>query len=143
MARLVLTLPAALPFATELDVRITDLNYGAHLGNDAMLRLIHEARWRFFAHHGMREADCGGARLVLADAAIVYRAEAFAGDRLRFDVGIGDLARVSCDLCYRATRLQDGRVIAEAKTGLVFLDPASGRPIEVPAAVRALAVAHA
>ena len=141
MARLQLTLPASLPFATEIEVRVTDMNYGGHLGNDSLLSLVHEARYRFFRHHGMSEVDAGGARLVLADAAIVYRAEAFAGDRLRFEVGIGDLARVACDLCYRATRVADGRLIAEAKTGLVFLDPATRRPVEVPAAVRALAPA--
>lgn len=139
MARLQLTLPAHLPYSTEIDVRVTDMNYGAHLGNDAMLSLIHEARFRFFRHHGMSEADAGGARLVLADVAIVYRAEAFAGDRLRFEVGIGDQARVACDLCYRVTRCGDARLVAEAKTGLVFLDPTSRRPIAVPPSVLALA----
>lgn len=143
MARIELHLPAALPFSTEIDVRVTDMNYGAHLGNDAMLSLIHEARWQFFRSNSMSEGDAGGARLVLADVAIVYKKEAFAGDRLRFDVGLFDVARVSCDLGYRATRVADGAVVAEAKTGLVFLDPASGRPITVPERVRALAVATA
>ncbi|MGE3174977.1 MAG: acyl-CoA thioesterase [Planctomycetota bacterium] len=138
MARLELTLPAQLPFATELDVRVTDMNYGGHLGNDAMLSLIHEARFRFFRHHGMSERDAGGARLVLADVAIVYRKEAFAGDRLRFEVGIGDTARVACDLCYRVTRPADAQLVAEAKTGLVFLDPETRRPIAVPPRVMAL-----
>lgn len=137
MARIELTLPQVLPFSTEIDVRVTDMNYGGHLGNDALLSLIHEARFRFFRHHGMSEADAGGARLILADVAIVYRKEAFAGDRLRFEVGIGDRARVACDLCYRVTR--DGALIAEAKTGLVFLDMTTRRPIAVPAAVLALA----
>ncbi len=143
MARIVLTLPASLAFQTEIDVRVTDMNYGGHLGNDALLSLIHEARYRFFRQHGMSEADAGGARLILADVAIVYRAEAFAGDRLRFCVGLGDLARVACDLCYRVTRTTDGRLIAEAKTGLVFLDPTTRRPTAVPAAVQALAAAPA
>lgn len=138
MARIVLELPASLPFATEIDVRVTDLNYGGHLGNDAMLSLIHEARHRFLQHHGMAERDVAGTRLVLADAAIVYRREVFAGERLRFEVGIGDVARVACDLCYRVVRPADGQLVAEAKTGLVFLDPATRRPVTVPAAVQAL-----
>ena len=126
MARIELRLPQSLPFTTEIDVRVTDMNYGSHLGNDAMLSLIHEARWRFFRSNGMTEGDVCGARLVLADAAIVYKKEAFAGDRLRFEVGVFDVA-----------------LVAEAKTGLVFLDPASGRPIAVPDRIRALAVAVA
>lgn len=140
VARIALTLPKLLPFATEIDVRVTDMNYGAHLGNDAMLSLVHEARWRFFRHHGMSEADAAGTRLVLADVAIVYRKEAFAGERLRFEVGVFDVARVSCDLGYRVVRVGDEAVVAEAKTGLVFLDPANRRPVAVPDKVRELAV---
>lgn len=141
MARIHLALPERLPFWTEIDVRVTDMNYGAHLGNDAMLGLIHEARWRFLRHHGMSEGDCGGAPLVLSDVAIVYRKEAFAGDRLRFEVGIADVGRVGCDFVYRVTRPADGALVAEAKTGIVFLDPASRRPIAVPEPVRGLGTA--
>jgi acyl-CoA thioesterase FadM len=139
MARISIPIPATLPFATDMVVRITDVNYGRHLGNDAMLGLIHEARVRFLRHHGMTEADVEGKPLVLADAAIVYRAEAFAGDRLRFEVGVGDCGRVGCDLLYRVTRPADGRLVAEAKTGLVFLDPATRRPSALPASLAALA----
>jgi hypothetical protein len=34
MARIKLDLPADFPFAAELRVRITDINYGGHMGND-------------------------------------------------------------------------------------------------------------
>ncbi len=138
MPRLQLTLPDALPFRTELEVRVTDLNYGKHLGNDAMVSLLHEARWRFLRAHGLSESDCGGASLVLGDLAIVYRGECFAGDVLRFEVGVTDLARVGCDFVYRVTRIGDGKVVAEAKTGIVFLDPATRRPARVPEPIAAL-----
>lgn len=140
MPRIVLDLPAALPFATEIDVRITDLNYGGHLGNDAMLSLVHEARYRFLQQHGLSERDIDGTQLILADVAILYRAEVFAGERLRFEVGVGDVARVSCDLLYRAVRTADERLVAEAKTGIVFLDPTTRRPVAVPPSVVRLKV---
>lgn len=139
MARIQLSLPDSLPFATELRVRVTDLNYGNHLGNDAMLGLIHEARYRYFGALGVSEADVHGTRLILADVAITYRAEAFGGDVLRFEVGLCEFARVSCDMVYRVTRPADGTIVAEAKTGLVFLDPARGRPTAVPPQLRELA----
>lgn len=140
MARVTLTLPATFAFATEIDVRITDLNYGRHLGNDSMLSLIHDARVRFLRAHGMSEADVGGATLIMADVVIVYRAEAFAGDRLRFEVAVGDFSRVGCDMFYRVSRGADDTLIALAKTGLVFLDPQTRRPIAVPDPVRRLEV---
>lgn len=138
MPRLVLDLPATLPFATDIDVRVTDLNYGGHVGNDSMLSLVHEARYRFLRHHGLSERDVEGSQVILADAALVYRAEVFAGDRLRFEVGVGDVARVGCDFLYRAVRTADARLVLEAKTGVVFLDPVRRRPVSVPAAVQQL-----
>jgi acyl-CoA thioester hydrolase len=138
MARMTLALPERFPFSTEIEVRITDLNYGRHLGNDALLGLVHEARVRFLRAHGLQELDIEGTGLVMIDVAIVYRAEAFAGDRLAFQVAAGAPSRVGCDLFYRATRLADQRVIAEARTGVVFLDPLTRKVVRMPAAMRRL-----
>ncbi|MGE0143003.1 MAG: acyl-CoA thioesterase [Planctomycetota bacterium] len=140
MARLSLAIPAGLTFTTRIEVRVTDLNYGAHLGNDAMVSLIHEARWRFLRAHGMSESDCDGKSLVLGDLAVVYRAECFAGDELDFTVGITDLARVGCDIVYRAIRVADGKCVVEAKTGIVFLEPTTRRPGAVPPKIASLAI---
>lgn len=138
MARVHVDLPQAFSFATEIDVRVTDLNYGNHLGNDALLALLHEARVRFLRHHGMSEGDAGGATIIMADAAIAYRGESFLGDRLRIEVAVGDFARASCDVFYRVTRPSDGKTIAEAKTGLVFLNPQTRKIEPVPEAMRRL-----
>lgn len=138
MPRLHLDLPRHLPFATTLTVRVTDLNYGGHLGNDRLLSLLHEARFRFLRHHGLSERDCGGSPLVMADARIAYRAEAFAGDELLVALGFAPPERVAVDLCYRVSRPRDGTLVAEARLGLVFLDPGSRRPCAVPEVVRAL-----
>jgi len=120
MARIRIELPATLPFATEIPVRITDINYGGHLGNDALLSLIHEARCRFLQQHGFSETNIAGAGILMVDAALTYRKEVFHGDVLRFEVGATDLQRTGCDIVYRVTR--GGTVVAEAKTGIVFFD---------------------
>ncbi len=141
MARVKLELPARLPFAIEIDVRVTDVNYGGHLGNDALLSLVHEARVRFLREHGLCEGNVDGTLLIMTDAVVVYRAEAFAGDRLHFEVGAGDATRVSCDFFYRCTRVADGKLVAEAKTGVAFLDPATRRVVALPPSMLALAAA--
>ena len=48
MARLHIDLPEKFNFATELAVRVSDLNYGGHVGNDSMLTLMQEARTLFY-----------------------------------------------------------------------------------------------
>ncbi len=44
MPRVELELPERFQFVTEIPLRITDINYGGHLGNDALLSLLHEAQ---------------------------------------------------------------------------------------------------
>ncbi|TVR64671.1 MAG: thioesterase [Candidatus Competibacteraceae bacterium] len=122
MARIKLDLPANLPFATELRVRITDVNYGGHLGNDALLGLLHEARVRFLAHYGLSELEIGGAGLIMTDSVIVYKSEAFPGETLAIAVGVTDFARHGCDFVYQVTEQASGREVARAKTGFVFFD---------------------
>ena len=45
------------PFRTELPVRITDVNYGQHVGNDALLGLLHEARLQYLRQLAFSEQD--------------------------------------------------------------------------------------
>lgn len=139
MPRLELDVPDALPFSTTLEVRVTDLNYAGHMGNDRFLTLAHEARTHYLRELGATEADVFGTRLIIADAAIRYRAEAFAGDRLRWALGFGVPGRVGCDLWYRVTREGDGVLVAELKTGLVFLTPDGREKAPVPSAIRSVA----
>ena len=47
MARIKIELPDNFPFTTSIPVRITDINYGGHVGNDTVLSIIHEARMQF------------------------------------------------------------------------------------------------
>lgn len=122
MARIKLELPENFPFDTELRVRITDVNYGGHMGNDALLGLLHEARVRFLAHHGLTELDIGGAGIIIADSVIVYQSEAFSGETLVIAVTVTDFNPYGCDFVYRVTEKASGREVARAKTGIVFFD---------------------
>jgi acyl-CoA thioesterase FadM len=137
MPRVAIELPERFPFATEIPIRVTDLNYGGHLGNDAVLSVAHEARVRFLASHGWTEKDAGGAGIILADAAVVYRAEGFYGMVLRVEIAVDDLRTRSCDLLYRITDVDGGKEIARVKTGVLFFDYSTRRVVSIPAAVRA------
>ena len=135
MARVKLDLDGvAFVFRTELDVRITDINYGRHVGNDALLGLLHEARLRFLANFGFSEQDIGGVGMLMGDAVVQFKAVAFRGDELAVEMGLADVERRTFDLRYRVVRKGDGAVIALAKTGMVAFDYATNRMAELPAA---------
>ena len=135
MARIKLDMAdVAFVFRTELDVRITDINYGRHVGNDAMLGLLHEARLRFLAQYGFSEEDVGGVGLLMGDAVVQFKAVAVRGDRLTVEMGLKDVERRTFDLMYRVMRVGDGAVVALAKTGMVAFDYVRNRLAEVPTA---------
>lgn len=130
VARIEINFPDKEIFSTELSVRITDLNYGAHLGNDSLLSLLHEARMQFFTHFGYTEKNIEGAGIIMADAGIIYKAEAWYGDRLRIAVAADDFTRVAFDLYYKVTC--GDRPVAVAKTGIVFYDYEKKKVTAVP-----------
>ena len=136
MARRHIELPDRLGYATEMRVRVTDLNYANHLGNDALVSLLHEARTRFLDHHGLNERDIEGLGIVIGDLSVVYTAEAHHGDVLRIEMGLGDFHKVGCDVFYRISRVRDEVQVARARTGIVFIDREARRATPVPESFR-------
>ncbi|WP_151086724.1 acyl-CoA thioesterase [Hymenobacter baengnokdamensis] len=122
MARVKIALPDAFSFAATLPVRITDLNYGGHLGNDALLGILHEARVQFLAHLGAAEFDpATKLGFIMVDVAIEYKAEAFYGDTLTIDMAANDPGKYGFDIVYQV-RNQAGKEITRAKTGMLCFD---------------------
>ncbi len=132
MARVKLDIPEEFEFSTEIPIRISDINYGGHLGNDAVLSLIHEARLRFFKKYGFTELDVDGFGLVLTDAVIIYKSVGFYGDILTVEVTREDFNKYGCDFVYRITNKETGKEVARAKTGIVFFDYDKKKVAKVP-----------
>lgn len=91
MDRIKVSLPGNYNFSTVIAIRITDLNYGGHVGNDVFLSLIHEARLQFLNHFGYSEMDFEGTGLIMADAAIEFKRELFYGNELKISVAATSL----------------------------------------------------
>ena len=138
MARVQIELPQSWLYRTRLNVRVTDVNYGGHLGNDRVLGIVHEARVRWLASRDLSEKDVGGVGLIMADAALVFRGEAFLGDELDVELGAAEVRRSGFDLVYRLSRPVDGAEIALVKTGMVCFDYQARKAARLP---QALAVA--
>jgi acyl-CoA thioester hydrolase len=132
MGRTKLELPDEFDFSTEIAVRITDINYGGHLGNDSVLGLVHEARVRFLQHYNYSEIDVEGVSMIMTDAVIVYKSQGFCGDILIVDVMVNDIGRTGCDFLFRMKNKATGKEIARAKTGIAFYDYDNEKIVEVP-----------
>jgi acyl-CoA thioesterase FadM len=137
MARVKLELPAQFNFRTNIPIRIQDLNYGNHVGNDAILSIMHEARMQYLQASGLQELDkVSNTGLIMADVAIIYKGESFHGDVLEIEVAAAEYSATGFDLYYRITALRkDTRIpVAEAKTGMVCFDYNQRKVSRLPAA---------
>jgi acyl-CoA thioester hydrolase len=134
MARIKLDMPEKFVFQTKIAVRITDLNYGGHVGNDTVLSLIHEARMQFLQHAGYTELNMAGAGLIMGDVAIEFKGELFYGDSVLVSVVANDFSRVGFDIFYLLEKTVDNKskLVAAAKTGMVCYDYSLKKIMGVP-----------
>lgn len=135
MERIKLNLPATFPFTTVISIRITDLNYGGHVGNDTFLSLIHEARQQFLLHFGFTELNIDGVGVIMADVAIEFRKELFYGDEVHISVAATGFDKLGFDLFYLLqTKNKEAYLVAgKAKTGMICYDYVLKKKVPVPA----------
>lgn len=138
MARIHINLPDIFIFSTELPVRISDLNYGNHVGNDSILTLMQEARALFYRSLGFESEVTieGSVGQVVADAAIVYKAESFFGDTLIIEIAVQEFHNYGFDMLYRISNKVTGKEVARGKTGIVCFDYAKRKMAAMPVVLR-------
>lgn len=134
MARLELTLPDHFIYTTELAVRVNDLNYGAHVGNDNMLVLMQQARIHFYQANGFKDEVSfeGSIGQVISDALVIYKAEAFLGDVLTIHLAIADITKYGFDMLYQVINKATGKEVARGKTGIVCFDYSKRKVAPIP-----------
>jgi len=134
MERIKLALPGNFTFSTTITIRVTDLNYGGHVGNDTFLSLMHEARQQFLLYHGYAELDIEGVGLMIADAAIEYKKELNYGDAVKISIAATGFDKYSFDLYYKLEIISgDTLTLAgKGKTGMLCYDYGRKKMVSVP-----------
>lgn len=119
-------------FSTTVKARITDLNYGGHVGNEMMLIFAQQARVDFLNSMGYGELTLAGKGIIMTDAAVIYKSESHAGDELKVELGIDDLTTIGFDLHYKITNIQTNREVARVKTGILCFDYETKKIASIP-----------
>ncbi len=140
MARVKLEIPDKVIAKLEIPIRITDINYGNHLGNDALVSILHEARVMWLKKHGYSELNIEGNSIIMSDLAVQYLSESFYGDTLMIELSIGEISTAGFELYYFIYRENDNgkQTIAKAKTGIVFYNYALKKINVIPVAFKEL-----
>ena len=136
MARVKIDPPAKFPFFIAIPIRITDINYGDHVGNDTILSIVHEARVKFYQHLGYTELNFGGAGTIMSDAAIEYKDQIYYGDEVTVSVAVGEISKVGFELFYKIEKKTADKkqtTAALVKTGIICYNYDLKKIIPVPA----------
>ena len=134
MARVHLDIPENFLFTAQFTVRASDLNYGNHLGHDALLTLMQEARIQFYRSLGFTNElsfeDAVGQ--VITDAIVQYKSESFLGDQLVIKLGISNVSKYGFDMYYLMENEMTHKEVARGKTGIVCFDYSNRKVAAIP-----------
>lgn len=129
-------------FLTRLSipVRITDINYGNHTGNDSLVGILHEARAAWLKQHGFTELDINGTGLILSELLVNFKKESIYGDTLEIELFASEITKKSFELYYvvNTNRMGETLEIAIAKTTMISYDYEFKKVIEIPDALAML-----
>jgi acyl-CoA thioesterase FadM len=138
MPRIKIELPEKFSFETIIPIRITDLNYGNHVGNDTILSILHEARVQWLEHFEYGELNFGGLGLIMSDAAIEFKNEIFYGEKIIASVTASEFSKFAFEVYYMLEKESpDKRIlVVSAKTGMVCYDYSAKKIAAIPEEVK-------
>lgn len=138
MARIRLDIPGKAIATFKIPVRIADINYGNHVGNDAFVSIIHESRVQWLKQYNYTELDIETVGLIMSDLAIEFKNESFYGDIIDVEIYASEIVRVSFELYYKLLTARNNKTIllAHAKTGIVCYDYTAKKIAEIPVKLR-------
>jgi acyl-CoA thioester hydrolase len=138
MERIKIDLPEQFNFSTNIKIRITDLNYGGHVGNDSFLSLIHEARQQFLNHFGYTELEIENVSLIMANASIEFKKELNYGDEVKISVTANGFDKYGFDIFYKLEIINNEELTlaGKIKTGMLCYDYNNKKLMPVPENVK-------
>ena len=117
----------------DIEVRVGDMNYGGHLGNDKALLLFHDARLKLFHLHGFTEDNIGeGIGIIMTEAHVYFRKEVLVYDRVYVDVEVVSYGDKYFDLHYDIYREKDNVKVIEGDTRLLGFDYGKRKVAKLP-----------
>lgn len=131
-------MPAKCIGTFSIPIRISDVNYGNHVGNDSIVSIIHEARVQFLRQMHCTEMNVFGTSLIMSDLQVAFKSESFYGDLLEVKIYAGEISKASFDLFYSLSTVRSNMpvTVAHAKTGMVCFNYEKEKIEPVPGELR-------
>ena len=132
MARIRLHEQPGYEFHYSMTLQPRDINYGGHMGHDAIVALVGAGRAYLFHSIGLSEIDLGDGKtgIIMGDMAVNFKAEGHMFDELRIDTHVGEFSRNGFRIFHRVTKGET--LVALAEGGFVTFDYSRGKIVSVP-----------
>lgn len=124
-------------FQIEIPVRISDINYGGHLGHTELIKITHHARVKFFADNSLQEQDLNGAGIIVKSIQATYKAESFFDELLHISIYLQKIDKASCEFRYEISK-KDNQEVATVLETVLFMNYATRRIVRVPRVIHEL-----
>ena len=118
---------------TFFEIRVGDINYGGHMGNDKALLLFHDARIRFLKEFECSEKDLGnGVGIIMSEAHVYFLKEIFLHDKLWATVTVSDITTASFVVNYSFIRENDQKEVLKGSTRILAFDYQRQKVTRIP-----------
>ena len=119
-------------FEYKITLQVTDINYGGHLGNHALVGIIHQARVNLLRDLGASEFDLGDGKtgIIMADLGVNYLGEGFMFDEIVAHSHIGEINNASFRIFHKITK--EDKIVALVETGIIAFDYTDRRIVQIP-----------
>jgi acyl-CoA thioester hydrolase len=119
-------------FSYDVVLKVRDINYGGHLGNDSLVSLTHEVRLDILKQLGFNEFNLGDNKtgIIMTDLVVNYIAEAFMFDNITILSHIDEKSSIGFRIFYNFVK--DNKTIAFAETGIIAFDYSIRQIAEIP-----------
>ncbi|MBA2653008.1 MAG: thioesterase family protein [Tatlockia sp.] len=118
-------------FKIDIPVRISDINYGGHLGHAELIKITHHARLKFFSKFSLKEDNICGSGIIAKALSVVYKGESFFDDILHILLYVREITKTSCEFLYEITKNEDMPVASVVET-VLFMNYETRRIQRVP-----------
>lgn len=120
-------------FSSDFIVRIGEINYGGHMGNDKALTIFHDSRIAFFNSLGFSELDIGeDTGIIISEAFIRFKKVVFLNDKLKVLISISDIEDTSFLINYSVFRLEEEKEVFTGYTKIVTYSYKDNKVVKIP-----------
>lgn len=109
--------------------RISDINYGGHLGHKELLGLLHEVRAQFLSKNNISEIEINGACLLMKELIVAYANQAFWNDELKICMAI-EPKKARIVFRYTVYNVTTNNITAKAEAAMVLVNKTNQKPLK-------------